>query len=209
MWNCNLVVTLTKSNVKLMIVNLDYVVFVKNKHIYQFAINFLMYVMFDIRLDIIYVVSIINRYVFNFNKFHWVAIKRIFRYLRNTFNFRLIFVEKLISLINYIDVDWVDDRNTRRSIFEYVFNIESEIINWFFKRQFIVTLSTCEIEYMNQIQIVKKIIWLFELLNELQRSNKNFKFFVVYKIHSNTICLVVIITYCDNIRTQTLVKNST
>ena len=105
MWDCNFVVTFMKSNVKLMIVDLDYVVFVKNKHIYQFAINFLIYVMLDIRLDMIYVVSIINRYVFNFNKFHWVAMKRIFRYLRNTLNFRLIFVEKFTSLIDYIDVD--------------------------------------------------------------------------------------------------------
>ena len=43
----------------------------------------------------------------------------------------------------------------------------------------------------------------------MQRSNKNFKFLVAYKTHSNSICLVVIIIYCDNMKAQALVKNLT
>ena len=34
MWDCNSIVTFMKNNVKLIIVDFDYVVFVKNKHIY-------------------------------------------------------------------------------------------------------------------------------------------------------------------------------
>ena len=63
----------------------------------------------------------------------------------------------------------------------------------------------CEIEYMNQIQIVKKIIWLSNLLNELQFFNAIKNNLIVYEIF--VYCLVVIIIYCDNQKTQTLIRN--
>ena len=58
---------------------------------------------------------------------------------------------------------------------------------------------------MNQIQTVKEIIWLSNLLNELQ-------FFSVVKnnliaYETSVYCLVVIIIYCDNQEAQALTRN--
>jgi hypothetical protein len=54
-----------------------------------------MYIMLKIRSYIIYFISMINRYVFNFIRTHWQAVKRIFRYLRETHRIKLMFREAL------------------------------------------------------------------------------------------------------------------
>ena len=166
--------------------------------------------MFNIRFDIAYFVFVINRYAFNFNEIHWTIVKRIFRYLKNTLHFRLIFSNFLRFLIDWIDVDWINNKNIRRSIFDYIFNFKNAIIIWFFKRQFTIALSICEIEYINQIQIVKKIIWFFELFNELNTFNMFInieKVFIIYEILKSVYCLIVTVIYYNNQKTQTFVKN--
>ena len=70
MWKCNFMIIFMKINIKFIVVEIDYICFVNDKHRYQSIVDFFMYVMFEIRSNIIYVVSIINRYVFNFNKSH-------------------------------------------------------------------------------------------------------------------------------------------
>ena len=195
--------TFMNSDIKLIVFDSNYICFVDQKLRYQSAVDSFMYVMLDIRFDIIFAVSIISRYVFNLNDTHWKIVKRIFRYLRHSLDLRLTFSESLQSFVDYIDVDWADDKNIRRFTSNYVFHLNSVVINWQSKRQATIVLFICEAEYMNQIQIVKKIIWLSELLNELQSSDVINEFFVVEIL---VYCLTVTI-YCDNQNAQTLVKN--
>ena len=204
------IVIFMKISTKLKVAFIEYIVNFDFKHIYQFVVEFFMYVMLDIRFDIVYFVFVINRYVFNFDEIHWTTIKRIFRYLKNTLHFRFIFFDSLKFLIDWTNVDWINNKNIRRFIFDYVFNFDNTIIIWFFKRQFTIALSICEIEYMNQIQVVKKIIWFFELFNELNTFNMFINieiFFIIYEISKLVYCLIVIVIYCDNQKTQALVKN--
>jgi hypothetical protein len=63
----------------------EYIVDKNLKTSYQLIVKSLMYIMLKIRFDIIYFISMINRYVFNFTQIHWQTIKRIFRYLRKTY----------------------------------------------------------------------------------------------------------------------------
>ena len=128
------IVIFMKILTKLKVVFIEYIASFDFKHIYQSTIEFFMYVMLDIRFDIVYFVSVISRYVFNFDEIHWTAIKRIFRYLKDTLHLRFIFFDLLKFLINWTNVDWANDKNTRRFIFDYVFNLDNAIIIWFFKR---------------------------------------------------------------------------
>ena len=150
MWKCKSIAIFMNSNA-LKAVNSDHVVIVEQRHAYQSVVDSLMYVMLKTRSDFIYVIFIISRYVFNFIDIHWKIVKRIFRYIRKTLDFRFIFSEVLESFAEYTDVDWEENRDTRRFTFEYVFNVKNEVISWSFKRQSIVILFTCEAEYMNQI----------------------------------------------------------
>ena len=205
MWNANYKVTLMNVNIKFELADFNYICLVLDKLRYQFVVNSLMYAMFETRLDIVYAISIVSRYAFNFTKNHWKTVIKIFKYLRHFLDLFFIFFEFLRSLTDYIDVDWIDDKKIRRSISDYIFNLDSKVINWSFKRQVIVALSICEVEYMSQTQTVKKIIWLSSLLNELQFLSAIKNNLIVYEIF--VYCFAVIIIYCNNQETQTLICN--
>ena len=96
---------------------------------YQSTVGSLMYAMLDTRPDIAYAVSIMSRYGSNPNKAHWKAVKRIFRYLRQTVDYQLVFRGDLKSLSGYTDADWAGDQDTRRSTSGYVFDVGSAAIS--------------------------------------------------------------------------------
>ena len=205
MWNFNYKITFMNVDIKLESADSDYICSVFDKLRYQFAVDFLMYAMLEIRLDIAYAISVVSRYASNLTEIHWKVVTRIFKYLRHFLDLCLIFSELLRSLTGYIDVDWTDDKKIRRSIFDYIFNLDSEVISWSFKRQVTVALSICEAEYMSQIQTVKEVIWLSSLLNELQLLSVVKNNLVVYG--ASVYCLVVTIIYCDNQEAQALARN--
>ena len=126
-----------------------------------------MYIILKTRFNLVYVVFIINKYIFNFIDIHWKTVKRIFCYIQKTFDLRFIFNETFEFFVEYIDVDWKKNRNTRRFTSEYVFNVKNEVINWSFKWQSIIVFSIYKIEFISQIQIIKEIIWLSKLLKQI------------------------------------------
>ena len=52
---------------------------------YASAVGSLMYVMVCTRLDIAHVVRVVNKFLSNPGKEHWIAVKWILRYMRGTF----------------------------------------------------------------------------------------------------------------------------
>ena len=205
MWECNPMAIFMKFNIKLTVVETDYVCFANEKHRYQSAVGSLMYAILETRSNIAYVVSVISWYASNSNKSHWKVIKRIFRYLRHSLDLRLTFIGAFQLLKGYIDVDWTDNHDTRRSTSGYVFNLRNAVISWFSKRQSTVALSTYEAEYMSQTQATKEVIWLSKLLKELHSNVTN----EIPALDAPTYCLVTTIIYCNNQKAQALAKNST
>ena len=59
-----------KISTKLKVAFIEYIVNFDFKHIYQSTVEFLMYVMLDIRFDIVYFVFVINRYAFNLDEIY-------------------------------------------------------------------------------------------------------------------------------------------
>ena len=146
--------------------------------------------MLETRSDIVYIISLISRYSVNSTQTHWNTVIRIFRYLRDTMHYELVYKESLQALIEYIDFDWADD-STRRSIFDYLFNVDSDVISWLSKRQVIVALFTCEVEYIDQTLTIKEVIWLKTLLNQLLRPrNSNPKIIIIFDDNQSAIALI-------------------
>ena len=75
-----------KINLRLIFIKKKYTTFKELFQIYQSIMRFFIYVMLDIKFDIIFIILIIFRYVFNLIKIHYVVIKRIFRYLKKIIN---------------------------------------------------------------------------------------------------------------------------
>ena len=104
--------------------------------------------------------------------------------------YELVYKESLQVLIEYIDFDWADD-STRRSIFDYLFNVDSGVISWLSKRQVIVALSTYEVEYIDQTLTIKEVIWLKTLLNQLLRPrDSDSKIIIIFDDNQSAIALV-------------------
>ncbi len=84
MWNCKSLIISMNVSCRLIKIFDEYTADKNLKINYQSIVRSLMYIMLKTWFDIAYFISIINRYVFNFIQIHWQAIKRIFRYLRET-----------------------------------------------------------------------------------------------------------------------------
>ncbi|KAG6397726.1 hypothetical protein SASPL_143896 [Salvia splendens] len=70
------------------------------------------------------------------------------------------------------DSDWAGDNDDRKSTSGYVFYMGDTAFTWMSKKQPIVTLSTCEAEYVAATFSVCHAVWLRSLLAELGWSQK-------------------------------------
>jgi hypothetical protein len=134
MWNCKSLIIFMNVLCRLIKIFDEYTVDKSLKINYQSIVKSLIYIMLKIRSNIVYFILMISRYVFNLIQTHWQTIKRIFRYLRETHQMKLMFRETLKSLKNYIDSNWAENQDIRRSISKYAFNVDNDVINWFSKR---------------------------------------------------------------------------
>ncbi len=103
---------------------------------------------------------------------------------------KLMFREMLKFLKNYTNSNWAENQDIKRLILEYAFNVSSEIINWFSKRQSIVTLFICEIEYTEQTLAVKEIIWLRNLMTQLTCDVEYSQTIMIYEDNQEIIALI-------------------
>jgi hypothetical protein len=190
MWNCKSLIIFMNVSCRLIKISDEYIADKSLKINYQSIVKSLMYIMLKTRSNIAYSISMINRYVFNLIQIHWQAVKRIFRYLRKTHQMKLMFREALKFLESYTNSNWTENQDIKRSISEYVFNVDSDVINWFSKRQFIVTLFICEIEYAKQILIAKEIIWLRNLMIQLTCDVEYSQTMMIYENNQNAIVLI-------------------
>jgi hypothetical protein len=190
MWNCKLLIIVMNVSCRLIKIFDEYIVDKNLKINYQLIVKSLMYIMLKIRFNIIYFISMINRYVFNLTQTHWQTIKRIFRYLRKIHQMKLMFRETLKFLKNYTNSNWAENQDIKRLISKYAFNVDNDVINWFSKWQFIVTLFICEIEYTKQILIAKKIIWLRNLMIQLTCDVEYSQAVMIYENNQNVIAFV-------------------
>jgi hypothetical protein len=99
---------------------------------------------------------------------HWMAVKRIFRYLQGTLQMKLQFGgTQSKEVLGYCDADWGGDLEDRRSTTGFVFMIGGGAISWSSKRQPTIALSTTEAEYMANTQATKEAIWITKLMMDL------------------------------------------
>ncbi|KAK2411591.1 putative mitochondrial protein [Trifolium repens] len=125
------------------------------------------------RPDILYAVGVVSRYMEHPTTTHLKAAKRILRYIKGTTNLGLYYsVSDDYKLVGYSDSDWGGDVDDRKSTTGFVFYIGNTAFTWMSKKQPIVTLSTCEAEYVAATSCVCHAIWLRNLLKELNLPQK-------------------------------------
>ncbi|KAL6273672.1 hypothetical protein ACE6H2_024364 [Prunus campanulata] len=87
------------------------------------TVGCLMYAMVCTSLDLAQAVSVVSRYMANPGKQHWNAVKWIFRYLKGTKRFGILFErqQRKACVLGYVDSDYAGDLDKRRSTTGYVF----------------------------------------------------------------------------------------
>jgi len=125
------------------------------------------------RPDILYATGLISRHMENPTITHLKAEKRILRYIKGTTKLGLWFSSNQdYKLVGYNDSDWAGDGDDRKSTISFVFFMGNTSFTWMSKKQPIVTLSTCEAEYVATTSCVCHAVWLRNLLKELEMSEK-------------------------------------
>ncbi|KAG8486285.1 hypothetical protein CXB51_019701 [Gossypium anomalum] len=125
---------------------------------YSSAVGSLMYAMVCSRPDLSYAVSAVSRYMANPGKEHWKVVQWILRYLRGTTDVCLQFGRTEDEVIRYVDADFAEDLDRRRSLTGYIFTIRGCVISWKATLQTTVALSTTEAEYMAITKACKEAI---------------------------------------------------
>jgi hypothetical protein len=158
--------------------------------LYKQMVESLMYLTAT-RLDLMFVVSLISRYMEHPTESHMLATKRILRYVKGTTKFRMFYRKGGdIEFCGYTDSDYAGDQDDRKSISGYVFMMNSSAISWSSKKQPVVTLSTTEAEFIAAASSACQVVWLRRILKSL-----------THVLSGPTV------VYCDNISAIRLSKN--
>ena len=139
--------------------------------LYQSAVGSLLYLSTRTRPDIAFAVSNVAKFCSKPTKQHWTAVKRIFRYLRSTPKYGLLYVgHDLNECVGYSDADWAGDVNDYKSTSGYVFQLGGTAVSWKSRKQSSVALSTAEAEYMALALATQEAVWMRQLSTDLRNS---------------------------------------
>lgn len=134
---------------------------------YRELVGALTYLSTATRPDISFSVSCLSQFNNCYRQVHWKAAKRVLRYLKGTKDLGLTYGSDKKSVQGYVDADWGNCSNDRRSYTGYVFIFNGGPVSWDSKKQRTVALSTTEAEYMGLSEVAKEAIYLRGLLSEL------------------------------------------
>ena len=134
------------------------------------AVGSIMYAMVATRPDLAFAVGAVCAHMHNPSDAHWIAVKRILRYLKATAHLGLKFQannNNNIEIRGYCDSDYAGDSTTSKSTTGYVFTCANAAITWKSQKQTRVALSTTEAEYTAAAEAIKEAIWLRQLQQDL------------------------------------------
>ena len=135
---------------------------------YRQAIGSLMYLMVGTRPDIAFAICRLAQYSENPTEEHWIAVKRVFRYIKGTHDYGILYDGNIdLNIYGYSDSDHGGCKNSRKSTSGYVFMASGGAISWRSKKQTSVATSSCEAEYIASCLASKEAIWLSRLHSDL------------------------------------------
>lgn len=79
--------------------------------------------------------------------------------LERSVNATFFFWGRNLNLVGYVDTNFAGDLNLRRSTIGFVFALANGSIGWMSHLQYVVALSTIEVEYMATAHANREVIW--------------------------------------------------
>ena len=121
------------------------------------------------RPDISFAVSVVSQFLNSPCQEHWDAVIRILKYIKGAPGKGLIYENRgHTQIVGYSDADWAGSPIDRRSTSGYCVLVGGNLISWKSKKQSVVARSSAEAEYRAMALVICELIWLKQLLKELQ-----------------------------------------
>ena len=135
---------------------------------YLNAVGTLQYLATSTRPDIFYAVGVLARFNKNPGIDHWKAVKHLFRYLKGSLDYKLVYgpSDSPQLFTTYTDADHGGNPDNGRSTGGYAIIMGGGAVSWSSRLQPVVSLSTTEAEYIAAVEAGKEIIWMRNLLTE-------------------------------------------
>ena len=135
---------------------------------YLNAVGTLQYLATSTRPDISFAVGVLARFNKNPGIEHWKAVKHLFRYLKGSLDYQLVYgpSDSPHLFTTYTDADHGGNPDNGRSTGGYAIIIGGGAVSWSSRLQSVVSLSTTEAEYIAAVEAGKEIIWMRNLLTE-------------------------------------------
>ena len=140
------------------------------------------------RPDIMFVVSLLSRYLAHPTELHMQAAKRVLRYIKGTLSYGILYKQSGNKrLLAYTDSDYAGDLKDRKSTSGYLFVLSSGAVSWASKKQPVVTLSTTEAEFIAAASCACQAVWVRRMLEKLDHESAGTT--IIYFDNSSTIKL--------------------
>lgn len=137
-------------------------------NMYKSLLGSLMYISQWSRSDIAMACNLLARASSQPKQKHWLAAKRVLRYLKQTIDLSLYLEPKGgLSLTAYVDANFASDTETRKSTSGMTLFLAGALVGWKTVKQRHVLLSTCESEFAALSLMCSKLIWYNQLMLDL------------------------------------------
>jgi hypothetical protein len=119
--------------------------------------------------DLAFSVGYVSRFMQRPTTEHQQAVKRIIHYVARTLDHDLYYprCHGEAHLVGYSDSDHAGDINTSKSTSGILFFFGKYLVSWQSVKQQVVTLSSCEAEYIAASTASTQTLWLVRLLSDL------------------------------------------
>ena len=135
---------------------------------YASALGSIMYAQVCTRPDIAFATGLLGRYQSNPGHDHWVAAKKVMRYLKRTKDYMLIYKHvQDLQLVEYSDSDFAGCQDEKKSTTGYIFKLAGGAILWKSEKQKSIASSTMQAEFVACFSATTQAIWLRNLIKEL------------------------------------------
>jgi hypothetical protein len=122
----------------------------------------------DTRPDIMHAVCQVGRFQASPKNSHLLAIKRIFRYLKQTTEYDLWYpTSNQIDLYAFTDANWASCFDDRKSTSGATFFLGGCLVSWSSKKKSTVSLSIAEVEYIATTTYCTQVIWMKQMLEDI------------------------------------------
>ena len=118
--------------------------------------------------DIAFATGLLGRYQSNPGHDHWVAAKKVMRYLKRTKDYMLIYKHvQDLQLVGYSDSDFAGCQDEKKSTTGYIFKLAGGAVSWKSEKQKSIASSTMQAEFVACFSATTQAIWPRNLIKEL------------------------------------------